>query len=118
MDVSPVIEFGTLNTAIIDNFGVSSGSQPKIPRSSSNSNDALAITIETIIISALIFIIILAWLDVLRVWYEIVFPINPADAGRWDFLVNRVGFALFITALNLILIYIVYRIAQNFRTTC
>lgn len=68
----------------------------------------IVLSIETIIISALIFIGILAWFEFLRSWFDNVFNGQPQTnfAPVW----HRLVYAVFITALVLILLYVVYRV--------
>ena len=68
----------------------------------------IILSIETIIISALIFIGILAWFEFLRSWFDNVFNGQPQTnfVPVW----HRLVYAVFITALVLILLYVVYRI--------
>ena len=80
---------------------------PDIPERQSN----ITVSIETIVISALIFIGILAWFEFLRTWYDNVFTLGTPH--NFDIVYHRLWYAIFITALVLILIYIVYRIADR-----
>lgn len=73
---------------------------------SRNNNPNLVVSVEIIIISALIFIAILIWFEFLRVWYDNVFGNDGDFAIVW----YRLVYAIFITALVLILLYVVYRI--------
>lgn len=72
----------------------------------------ITVSIETIIMSALIFIGILSWFEFLRVWYDNVFTIN-GEHHNFSIIYNRLWYAIFITALVLILVYVVYRIANR-----
>lgn len=75
---------------------------------------SLTISIETIVMSGFIFIAILTWFEFIRTWFDTVF----SNTGQHNFttVYNRLWYAIFITALALVLIYIVYRIANNTTT--
>lgn len=79
---------------------------PDTPDSQSN----ITISIETVIMSALIFIGILAWFEFLRTWFDNVFTINGQH--NYSFIYNRLWYAIFITALVLVLLYVVFRAAS------
>jgi len=68
------------------------------------------ITIETIIISALIFIAILSWFEVFRVWYVTTFETTDPDLSIIYF---RFFYAISVTALVLVLLYIIYHISAK-----
>ena len=72
----------------------------------------ITFTIETIIISAFIFIGILTWFEFLRTLYDNVF--SATGEHNYRLIYNRLWYAIFITALVLILIYIVYRISDRY----
>lgn len=78
---------------------------PKEPGRKSNN---LRLSIETILMSAFIFIAILSWFEFLRVLYENVFPLDGIQ--HFNIVYNRFWYAIFITALVIVLLYIVYRI--------
>jgi predicted MFS family arabinose efflux permease len=78
--------------------------EPEQPRKPKN----FTITIEIIIISAFIFIAIFTWFEFIRSWYDNVFNTGPGH--NFNAVYVRLGYAIFITALALVLIYIVYRI--------
>lgn len=71
----------------------------------------LTISIETIIMSALIFIGILAWFEFMRSWYDHTF--STTGEHNFDVVYNRFWYAIFISSLVLILMYIVYRVATQ-----
>jgi len=83
---------------------IESGDDDNRPRRGPN----IVLSIETIIISALIFIGILAWFEFLRSWFDNVF--NDLPETNFAPIWHRLWYAIFITALVLILLYIVYRI--------
>jgi H+/Cl- antiporter ClcA len=70
----------------------------------------ITVSVETIIMSALIFIGILAWFEFLRTWYDNVFTLKTEH--NYFFIYNRLWYAIFITALVLVLLYVVYRFAM------
>lgn len=70
----------------------------------------ITVSIETIVMSALIFIAILSWFEFLRSWYDNVFNID--GTRNYTAIYHRLWYAIFITALVIILLYIVYRIAS------
>lgn len=72
----------------------------------------ITVSIETIILSALLFIGILAWFEFLRSWYENTFTLTDQER-RFDAVIHRFWYAIFITALVTILIYIVLCIADR-----
>ena len=72
---------------------------------------SLTISIETIVMSAFIFIAILAWFEFIRTWFDTVF--STTGEHHFNVVYNRLWYAIFITALALVLIYIVYRIANK-----
>lgn len=69
----------------------------------------ISLNIESIVISALIFIGIFVWLEFIRSWYDHTF-IDPAN---FDLVYYRFCYAIFISALVLIFLYIVFRISDN-----
>ena len=71
---------------------------------------SLKISIETIVMSALIFIAILAWFEFLRTWFDTVFSYTPAQ--HFNLVYNRLWYAIFVTSISLILVYIVYHVAN------
>jgi hypothetical protein len=71
----------------------------------------LTISIETIIMGALIFIGILSWFEFLRSWYDHTFSTDNDD--NFNAVYNRFWYAVFISCLVLILMYVVYRIATS-----
>lgn len=68
----------------------------------------ITVSIETIILSALIFIGILVWFEFIRVWFDNVFTNQPTH--NFTIIWHRFWYAIFITALVLVLLYIVYRL--------
>lgn len=83
---------------------------PKLPPSRTSS---ITVSIETIIMSALIFIGILAWFEFLRTTYEVIFSIDGSQ--HYDYIFNRFGYAIFITVVVIVLLYVLFRFAeQNF----
>lgn len=72
----------------------------------------IGITIETIVISALIFAGILAWLQFIELIYNNVFPIPPMKRDLpavW----NRLCFCFLITVIILALVYLTYRLSPK-----
>lgn len=80
---------------------------PDVPERQSN----ITVSIETIVMSALIFITILAWFEFLRVWFDNVF--NTDIPRNYNAIYHRLWYAIFVTALAIVLLYIVYRIASR-----
>lgn len=80
---------------------------PDVPERQSN----ITVSIETIVMSALIFIAILAWFEFLRVWFDNVF--NSDGHRNYTAIYHRLWYAIFVTALAIVLLYIVYRIASR-----
>ena len=78
---------------------------PEVPRGRPAN---IILSIETIIISALIFIAILAWFEFIRSWFDNVF--DDEVVHNISAIFHRLWYAIFITVLALILIYIVYRL--------
>ena len=72
------------------------------------------INMTTIIISALIFLIILAWFDFIQtVFYAWTFPKSLEEAIPPDI---KLWYAIFITIFILILVYLVYYCADGLKT--
>lgn len=66
------------------------------------------ITIHTVILSAFVFIALLTWFEVIRTWYDQTF--DPTLGIRnVDLIFVRFWYAVFVTCIILILIYILYR---------
>lgn len=80
---------------------------PDVPERQRN----ITVSIETIVMSALIFIAILAWFEFLRVWFDNVF--NTDAQRNYNIIYHRLWYAIFVTALAIVLLYIVYRIASR-----
>ena len=72
----------------------------------------ITVSIETIILSAVIFIGILSWFEFLRSWYDNVFSFDGTH--NFGLIWNRFWYAVFITAVVIILIYIIYRISTRY----
>ncbi|CAH6420007.1 Hypothetical protein HVR_LOCUS1058 [uncultured virus] len=86
------------------------GKGEELPDAPEEKTRSLRLSIETIVMSALIFIGILAWFEFLRAWYENVFSLDGTH--RYDVVYNRLWYAIFITAIVLIFLYVIYRIAN------
>lgn len=72
-------------------------------------DERLIIMIQKIIITAVVFIAILAWFEFLRTLYDAIF--NTISNEHYSGIVfKRLVYALFITAVAIIIVYIVYRI--------
>jgi hypothetical protein len=70
------------------------------------------ITIHTVILSAFIFIAILAWVEVIRTWYDQTF--DPTFGIRnIDLIFTRFWYAVFITCLVIIFVYILHRWSKS-----
>ena len=78
-----------------------------VPRRESN----ITVSIETLVMSALIFIAILSWFEFIRVWFDNVFT-SDVD-HNYRLIYHRLWYAIFITALCIVLLYVVYRIASR-----
>lgn len=74
-----------------------------------NQQTNIGVTIEIIIMSALIFIGILSWFEFIRSWYDHTFA---DDNHNYGIVYNRLWYAIFISSIVLILLYIVYRLAN------
>lgn len=72
----------------------------------------ITVSIETIILSALIFIGILSWFEFLRSWYDNVFLIEGEHNFR--LIWNRFWYAVFITSVVIVLVYILYRVSVRY----
>lgn len=68
--------------------------------------NVLGATIITVLVSAVVFIAILAWSEVIRSWYDNTFVI---DTGSMDLVYGRFWYAIFITVIAIIVTYAVYR---------
>lgn len=79
---------------------------PERPRGKVSS---ITVSIETVIMSALIFVAILAWFEFLRAWYDNTFDNRPVH--DYDIVYHRFWYAIFITALAIVLLYILLRVA-------
>jgi hypothetical protein len=73
---------------------------------------SITVSIETILLSAVVFIGILSWFEFLRAWYDNVFAVdgNNNPGIIW----NRFWYAVFITSVVIILVYIIYRISARY----
>jgi len=72
---------------------------------------AFSVSIETIVVSALIFIAILAWFEFVRSWFDNTFDGKAVhDLGL---VYHRFWYAIFVSVLVVILIYVVYRFANG-----
>lgn len=70
------------------------------------------ITIHTVILSAFIFICLLAWFEVLRTWYDQTF--DPTLGVRnVNMIFVRFWYAVFITCLIIIFVYILHRWSKS-----
>lgn len=72
----------------------------------------ITVSIETIVLSAIVFIGILSWFEFLRAWYDNVFAVdgNNNPGIIW----NRFWYAVFISSVVIILVYILYRISTRY----
>ena len=102
---SGVKAVGAVATASAITSGNTSGNKRKNIRL-----HGFIITIETIIISALIFISILSWFEVFRVWYVTTFETTDPDLSIIYF---RFFYAISVTTLVLVLLYIIYHISAK-----
>jgi hypothetical protein len=72
------------------------------------------VTVWTVILSACIFIAILTWLEFIRVFYDTVFdPLIP-ERRNWLSVWTRFSYAFFITALMIVLVYIIFRFSKEY----
>lgn len=72
------------------------------------------VTVWTVILSACIFIAILTWLEFIRVFYDTVFdPLIPTKRN-WLTVWTRFSYAFFITALMIVLVYIIFRFSKEY----
>lgn len=73
-------------------------------------NNNIRLSIETIVMSALIFIAILAWFEFLRSWFDNIF--NSTGTHNYYAILNRLWYAIFITTVSLIGVYVTYRVTN------
>lgn len=66
----------------------------------------IGITISTVVISALVFISILAWTEFLRAWYDNTFVVKDSE---FSLVYGRFWYAIFITLIAIIICYIIYK---------
>ena len=71
--------------------------------------DKLMLNIHKIIITAVVFFAILTWFEFLRTLYDAIFAIGINDHHP-GIVAKRLAYAVFITAIAIIIVYIVYRI--------
>jgi hypothetical protein len=74
---------------------------------SSIEKSSFSISIENVVVTALIFFSILAWFDFLRGSYETVF-FEKEDAAAT--IAHIFFYAIFVTALSIILTYMIYKV--------
>jgi len=70
------------------------------------------INVPIIVASGVIFIAILAWFEVLRSLYDRTWEFAD-EAGRYEVTIERLGYAVMVTCICILLIYIFY---QFYRT--
>ena len=80
--------------------------RPHGTRESLISKRTFTISIETVVMSALIFIAILSWFEFLRAWYDHTFDNEPVH--NVDLIFNRFWYAVFISSICIIIIYVLY----------
>jgi hypothetical protein len=81
------------------------GSTIRVPHGAPHAAGTLKLSMETVVLSALLFIGIFTWLEFLRSWFDNTF----AENGNLNVMYLRFWYAIFITALVAILFYVVYR---------
>ena len=69
------------------------------------STDKLVFNIEKIIIAAVVFFAIITWFEFLRTVYDAVFILTDHHP---DIIIKRFVYAIFITAIAIVMVYIVY----------
>jgi hypothetical protein len=70
--------------------------------------DKLISAIQRIIITAVIFFAILTWFEFLRTLYDAIFNITSDDHYP-GIVAKRFAYAVFITAIAIVVVYIIYR---------
>jgi hypothetical protein len=70
-----------------------------------------SLNIPFVIMSGIVFIALLAWFEALRSFYDRTWELDPTPA-RFNPSWERVGYALFISLISAILIWIIYNIYQ------
>lgn len=101
-----VIDAKTLDAGVIDQPRTLStkrifkeDSEPRLHPTKEVRTKSFITTLETVIVTASIFVTILAWYEFIRSFFEHVYPATKEDHPSIDFVVNRFFFALFITIL-------------------
>lgn len=75
--------------------------------------DSYGKIIRNIIMSSLIFIVIVVWFELLRVWFDSVFNKNTSYA---DIVPLQFWYTIMVTAIVIILLYIVVRSYQTLKS--
>lgn len=105
---------------MVNNYGPNDTPDPQesvrygfTPNYSRDKFSNFTISIETVIMSGLIFIAIFAWFEAIRALYDKTFD-GPYsyDDDRFNIFYLRLWYAVFVTALVIILVYIIYKIAN------
>jgi hypothetical protein len=96
------------NEALVTDISTRMRTYPRAPMAPSSETKTLTISLETVVISAFLFLAILSWFEFLRVWYDVTF--SP-DRVTHDFTVVYIRFwyAVFITCLVIIIVYSILR---------
>lgn len=71
----------------------------------------LALNIPFIIMSGVVFIAVLAWFEVLRSFYDRSWELDP-NPDRFNPSWERAGYAILVTLMSIILVYIFYKLYQ------
>lgn len=86
--------------------------EKRIHERNEKSKKNITVSVETVIMSALIFIAVLIWFDFLRNLYNATYL--SEDETKYKVVWASFFYALFITALNIVLIYMVYKLSEIF----
>jgi len=84
----------------------------RVATSCSPTEDKLVTNIQRIIITAVVFVSVLTWFEFLRTLYDAIFNVN-GDGHYPGIIAKRLAYAILVTAIAIITIYIIYRIATK-----
>ena len=73
---------------------------------------SFTVSIETVVVTALLFFSILAWFEFLRGLYEDVLIDHTEDEVKIN-VAHRFWYAAFVTALSIIIIYTIYKVSLH-----
>lgn len=96
------------NEALVDDITTRMRTYPRPPNSLLSERKTLTISLETVVISAFLFLAILAWFEFLRVWYDVTFS-PDRTTNDFTLVYIRFWYAIFITCLVIIIVYSILR---------